>query len=564
MPQRQEVELAVKLLDLTAPGFAKIEARMNRLDAQAARLGGVSGRTGRTRGSERGGFGLDRRLDSLIALTKRHLSVSEGILRALTGRRVTPGGGGRAGATIVSGGGSNVYPSGGGARAVPVPGAIPLAATPPQRRRGTVEAAGGTGTGMYGARWQRMTSWQNRPGLGGLGRVADHAQFEMGHAGRMMHQSGIYDGQYATERQLAKRRRNAAFGVGMLADRALTGIGNTRLTSGFDNFPFYRTLAGGAAGVGSVNAARQMEDWRLQFSTIAGKQEGPELMRQLFQSSLPTPFSPQQTIGAGKDILGGVGDPAQVLSTVKSMMSLGALTEGLDLRRISRIVGKVSQIGRAELDDVKSLAEATGLDIFGQMTKFVRERGTDSEKARMATMDDSQIRNALRKDISAGKFTKDFMLSFIGFMGEEFEPALKDFSQTTSGLLSTLTGELFNMGTVIGEHLLPVVNDLVRGLTAIASFIAEHFGPDTGLGMLLGGAVTIPDKAGRAYAGLGEEFTGELPFGKALEASIDGGGSTRPDIAPPDFNFRLYLNDRDVGQFDLGSSTDHSLEIVAP
>ena len=110
MPQTREVDIVVKLVDLTAPGFAKMEARMNRLDAQAARLGGLSGGNGRSRGSGRGGFGLDRRLDQLIALGKRHLAVSESILRALTGRRVTPGGGNRVVATGVPGGGSNCIP----------------------------------------------------------------------------------------------------------------------------------------------------------------------------------------------------------------------------------------------------------------------------------------------------------------------------------------------------------------------------------------------------------------------------------------------------------------------
>ena len=293
---------------------------------------------------------------------------------------------------------------------------------------------------------------------------------------------------------------------------------------------------------------------------------GEPLMQDLFKSSLPTPFSPQQTIGAGKDILGGVGDPAQVLSTVKSMMSIAALTEGLDLRRISRIVGKVSQIGRAELDDVKSLAEATGLDLFGKMSEFVRQRGTDTEKARMATMSDEEIRNALRKDISAGKFTKDFMLNFIAFMGEEFEPALKDFSQTTSGLLSTLTGELFNMGSVIGEHLLPVVNDLVKGLTALAGFIAEYFGQGTVLGNAFGFLLGAPDTAGKAYAGVHEALTGELPVGAALDAVFNEGGEVKPNIAPEqatEFQFKFFWNDKDIGT-SIGGGTDHAFDIVAP
>ena len=207
-----------------------------------------------------------------------------------------------------------------------------------------------------------------------------------------------------------------------------------------------------------VNNAAAFEQLNVSFTTFLGSAEkATEVLAELEQFSIVTPFTIDQVNQAGRSLLAFGIESEDLTDTLKAVGDVASAT-GKDFNDLATIYGKARTQGTLFAEDINQLTEA-GIPIIKE---FAEQLGvTEGEVKKLG---------------SEGKISfSNLEQAFQDMTGEggQFFDLMSKQSRTFSGRLSTLQGNLSLVARAIGERLLPIIgpfvdkiNDLVTGADA--------------------------------------------------------------------------------------------------
>ncbi len=222
-----------------------------------------------------------------------------------------------------------------------------------------------------------------------------------------------------------------------------------------------RTLAGAAAafggvqvaaaaldfGKGAIKAVADYESLQISFETFLGSADkAKQVLADLEQFSIATPFTPEQVNNAGKALL-AFGEPVDQLQDKLRQIGDVSSATGKDFNELAVIYGKARVAGTLYAEDINQLTEA-GVPIIQE---FAKELGVSE--------------NQVKKLGSEGKISFNvFEKSFANLTteGGRFFGLTDKLSQSTAGRISTLEGNFEQLKRSIGEGLLPVFEFLLN------------------------------------------------------------------------------------------------------
>jgi len=175
----------------------------------------------------------------------------------------------------------------------------------------------------------------------------------------------------------------------------------------------------------------KQEQTTIAFNTFLGSAaKGKQLLKELNEFSIATPFSPDQVNNAAKALLSFGVEANKVLPTLKFLGDVSSGT-GKDLTELAIIFGQIRSTGRLMGQDLLQLINA-GFNPLQQISKdtgrSVGDLKKDMEKG-LITFD--RVEQAFKNATSEGGL-------FFNLMEKQ--------SQTVGGKLSTLTGNIQELG----------------------------------------------------------------------------------------------------------------------
>ncbi len=225
----------------------------------------------------------------------------------------------------------------------------------------------------------------------------------------------------------------------------------------------------GAAAVGatlvglavkSANLAAQYEQTKVAFETMLGSADlANKVLSDLTEFSTVTPFEPDQVYNAGRALLAFGVTANELVPTLRKIGDLSAGT-GKDFNELAAIFGKIKTKGKAQAQELNQLAEA-GIPIVQEL----------------ADMYDTAAENIF-KMASNGEIAFADIETAFGRMTDEggrFHEMMKKQSETLSGVMSTLMGNVNEIGRAIGESWLKELkmaanytNDVAKAMNEVA------------------------------------------------------------------------------------------------
>jgi len=219
-------------------------------------------------------------------------------------------------------------------------------------------------------------------------------------------------------------------------------------------------FAAGLAGVlkKSMQLAAQFEQIKVAFTTMTGSADKAKgLIEELNEFSKATPFSPEQVMKAGRTLLAFGFQAKEVSTTLKLLGDVSAGT-GKDLSEMAVIFGQIKGAGRLMGQDLLQLINAgfNPLQIMSEKTgKSMAELKKEMEKGAISF---AMVEDAFKTATSAGGI-------FFNMMEKQ--------SQTLSGQLSTLEGNVNDLMRQFGELTLPELKIVVSGLSEAVQGLQE-------------------------------------------------------------------------------------------
>jgi len=202
----------------------------------------------------------------------------------------------------------------------------------------------------------------------------------------------------------------------------------------------------------SVMLAGDLEQTAVAFEVLTGSADkAKSIISDLMQFSTATPFEPEQVLKAGKTLTALGVDSKNLMSDLKAIGDIASGT-GKDFNELAVIFGKARTAGRLDGRDLNQLLEA-GVPIIKQFAKQFK-------------ISEAEV----RKYVSTGKVGfEDLRVAFQAMNGDggRFFGMMEKQSKTFNGQLSTLTGNLKNIGIEIGNELLPTLNQYVGAINDI-------------------------------------------------------------------------------------------------
>ena len=215
-------------------------------------------------------------------------------------------------------------------------------------------------------------------------------------------------------------------------------------------------LVGGAGLAGlvgwGVKLAADAEDAKVSFTAMLKSGTlAKDMLAELKQMAKATPFEFTGLRESAQTLIGMGVAAGDVLPTLNMLGDISA-GSGKDLKELSLIYGQVSAAGRLMTQDMNQLATA-GIPIIEALKNHFGLMGADAGKA---------LRDMVQNgDVSAEIF-KEVMRSMTTEGGLYFN-LMEERSKTLSGRFSTLMDSVKELGTAVGEKLLPAM----KGLTEI-------------------------------------------------------------------------------------------------
>lgn len=235
-------------------------------------------------------------------------------------------------------------------------------------------------------------------------------------------------------------------------------------------------IAGGmtAAGIASVHAAGQMEQWRVSFETMLGSASKAEtLLAKISDFAAKTPFELPGVVQGSKQLLAFGITAENVLPSMK-MLGDTAAGLGVPIERLILNFGQVAAQGKLTGRELRDFAIA-GVPLLDELAKSMGKTKVE-----------------IQDMVSAGQIGfPDVVRAFQSMTGEggRFNDMMIKQSQTLFGMISNLKDNIIRLSISFGDMLLPALKKVVEmsiNLTAIFTSIT----PETKkLVLLIGGAV---------------------------------------------------------------------------
>ena len=202
----------------------------------------------------------------------------------------------------------------------------------------------------------------------------------------------------------------------------------------------------GAMAKRAIDASIQFEQTRIAFNTFVGSAEkGGELLKQLQDFSIITPFTIDQVNSAAKSLLAFGVEAEKIQPTLKILGDVSAGT-GKDLSEMAVIFGQIRSTGKLMGQDLLQLINA-GFNPLQEISKKTGESVGDL-KAQMekGAISFQMVEDAFKSATSEGG-------TFFNLMEKQ--------SQSLGGRISTLQGNISLFARDIGDKLAPAVGKFV-------------------------------------------------------------------------------------------------------
>lgn len=201
----------------------------------------------------------------------------------------------------------------------------------------------------------------------------------------------------------------------------------------------------------------KLEDATAAFTPLLGSAaKAKKLVNELTEAAAKTPLQFETLAGAANKLLGfGAATEKDVLPM---LLMLGDLAGG-DAKKLDSVAlafGKIKAQGIVTMQEINQLIDA-GVPIVGELEKVTGKAGL-----------------ALKKFVSGGKLGAEVMEKAFKNMtaeGGKFFRAMDIKSRTTTGLFSTLKGEISLTAAGLGEALNPFVKQFIGVATDAAKMV---------------------------------------------------------------------------------------------
>lgn len=203
-----------------------------------------------------------------------------------------------------------------------------------------------------------------------------------------------------------------------------------------------------------------MEQTRTTYEVLMGgnKQAANGLISELQKFADITPFATDEVLQGGRALLAAKVPASELIKTMQTMGDVASLAQ-IPFNEFASIMGKMKTGEFAQNEDLNQLAER-GVPIFDELGKMLGKNTLQvKEMASKNQISYAQVQEAM------GNMSKEGGIAF-GMMDKQ--------SKTVAGRISTLTSTLANMGTGIGEAMLPALGTMVDGLQTVVGFASQN------------------------------------------------------------------------------------------
>lgn len=258
----------------------------------------------------------------------------------------------------------------------------------------------------------------------------------------------------------SRRASSALHGVAFALSSLGPGLG-IMFSLGPASAASFGAVATAAEG---VKRAVNFEQTKIAFKVLAGgAEQGAAALADLRQFANVTPFSTDETIAAGRALL-GMGFAAKELTP--ALNSIGDIAAGLNIpfTELATLYGQFRAQSKIMTQDLRQLS-TRGIPILGELAK---QFGVTTEKV-FEMAEDSQI----------GFEHIEYAFKSLTYEGGQFANLMAEQSETVGGLFSTLASEvgiaLEKLGTSMIEGL--NIDEALKYLIAGAQYFNETFIP---------------------------------------------------------------------------------------
>ena len=225
-----------------------------------------------------------------------------------------------------------------------------------------------------------------------------------------------------------------------------------------------------AIGAAAIKSAVDLETLEVSFvSLTGGVQQASDMMKQLNDFTAKTPFQIDAVANSARQLIASGTDISQVNNQLQFLGDIAA-TSGSSIDEIAAIFSKVQAKGKVELESLNQLAER-GIPIF---TALSEATGLPASELGAGAVSVEQFNEVLKSFAEEGGFAAG---------------AMERLSQTTAGKFSTALDNLKLAGAELVQSLMPTINKLIDGVTALAQRFAQASPEFKKTTLIIGGIV---------------------------------------------------------------------------
>lgn len=215
-------------------------------------------------------------------------------------------------------------------------------------------------------------------------------------------------------------------------------------------------LTGAATGAGilgtafkAFKAAADMESTITSFSTLLGStQKATDLMKKLQEQEDSTGNTLDELAAATRSLL-SVSDEDNLIADLRMIGDLAAASQK-PIEELASVYAKIKGGDLVQAEDLNQLSDALG---GGLLKEFQKVLGVDSVAAVRKLGSEGKISGAILDQVFRN-LTAEGGLAF---------EAMKDQSETTNGLLSTLKSSLQSIMRTLGEPINDLLKPVIKG-----------------------------------------------------------------------------------------------------
>lgn len=210
---------------------------------------------------------------------------------------------------------------------------------------------------------------------------------------------------------------------------------------------------------GLVKMGMDLEQARVGFEVMLGSADkARNMLADIDQFAKVTPFEPEGLRENAKLLLNFGIAQDKIMPNLKMLGDI-AMGDAQKMNSLTLAFSQMSSAGKLQGQDLLQMINA-GFNPLQELTKMTGKS--------MAT---------LREEMSAGKISVDMVQAAFENAtgpGGQFFNMMDKMSKSTSGKLSTLVGDLKQVGAEIGMKLLPYVNKFIERMMPLATWIGEN------------------------------------------------------------------------------------------